>query len=96
MGKKLRKTITCQIFAGAKRCVRSEVGEGTLAAQNCCYDSANKLLTRGSGAGTPDVISPDISAPLHQLVDKVPWLMCRGDWTRYLNKNSTTHSLCVR
>lgn len=80
----IRKYCILWIFmlAGAKRCIRSEVGEGTLAAQNCCYDVDKKLLTRGSGAGTPDVISPDVSGPLHQLVDKVPWLMCRGDWTR--------------
>lgn len=81
----IRFNITyCYTFLGAKRCIRSAVSHGTLAAQNCCYDSKGFLITRGSGAGTPHIISPDVSEALHQLVDKVPWILCKGDWTKYV------------
>lgn len=79
---------------GAKNCIRSEIGTGTLAAQNCCYDKSGKLLTRGSGAGTPVVISPEVSSALHQLVDQVPWILCKGDWTRLVSQAKADFISC--
>ncbi|KAK2156797.1 hypothetical protein NP493_1940g00000 [Ridgeia piscesae] len=71
--------------AGADRCIRSFVVPGTLsfAAQNCCYDGRGRLITRGRAAGTPHLISPDMSRALHHKVDILPWIICKGDWTRY-------------
>lgn len=69
---------------GALHCIRSKLYHGTptLAAQHCCYDSDLKLITRGKGAGTPNLISPEMSPELHQKVDLDPWIICKGDWTR--------------
>lgn len=69
----------------AQHCIRSKLvpGTDTLAAQHCCYDSATRLITRGKSAGTPNLISPEISPELHQKVDISPWIICKGDWTRY-------------
>ena len=41
------------------------------------------LLTRGKGAGTPNLISTEFSAELHYKVDILPWIICKGDWSRY-------------
>ncbi|XP_023241383.1 isthmin-1-like [Centruroides sculpturatus] len=70
---------------GAVYCIRSVVTSGKtgLAAQHCCYDQNRKLLTRGKGAGTPNLVSPDVSKLLHYEVDIKPWIVCKGDWTRY-------------
>nr|XP_032830013.1 isthmin-1-like [Petromyzon marinus]XP_032830014.1 isthmin-1-like [Petromyzon marinus] len=54
-----------------------------LAAQQCCYDAAMRLVTRGPGAGTPSLVSADLSPELHRRLDVGPWLACRGDWSRY-------------
>ncbi|XP_023402191.2 isthmin-2 isoform X2 [Loxodonta africana] len=69
----------------ARFCLRSLLsGESsTLAAQHCCYDEGSRLLTRGKGAGTPDLISTDFSPELHFKVDTLPWILCKGDWSRY-------------
>lgn len=69
----------------AHSCLRSVLSEKsrTLAAQHCCYDENNRLLTRGKGAGTPDLISTDFSPELHLKVDRLPWILCKGDWSRY-------------
>ncbi|XP_016012092.2 isthmin-2 isoform X4 [Rousettus aegyptiacus] len=69
----------------ARFCLRSLLsGESsTLAAQHCCYDSGSRLLTRGKGAGAPDLISTDFSPELHFKVDTLPWILCKGDWSRY-------------
>ncbi|XP_054423578.1 isthmin-2 [Pteronotus mesoamericanus] len=66
-------------------CLRSLLSEdsSTLAAQHCCYDSGGRLLTRGKGAGAPDLISTDFSPELHFKVDRQPWILCKGDWSRY-------------
>ncbi|XP_014680326.1 PREDICTED: isthmin-1-like, partial [Priapulus caudatus] len=69
---------------GAHYCIRSLLSEhsSTLASQHCCYDRFMRLLTRGAGAGTPNLISPEISPELHYKVDILPWIICKGDWTR--------------
>ncbi|KOC69072.1 Isthmin-1 [Habropoda laboriosa] len=70
---------------GATYCVRSLLmqGSGSAAAQHCCYDQRRKLLTRGSGAGTPNFVSPEISAILHERIDVLPWRLCKGVFSRY-------------
>ncbi|KAG9347266.1 hypothetical protein JZ751_004833 [Albula glossodonta] len=69
----------------ARFCARSSLAfnGGTLAAQHCCYDDKMRLITRGKGAGTPDLISTEFSPELHFKVDVLPWILCKGDWTRF-------------
>lgn len=71
---------------GAVYCVQTlpQENEGAIV-QHCCYDENRKLLTRGSGAGTPYIVSPDISPLLHDKLDLLPWRLCKGDFTRYAN-----------
>ncbi|XP_031990974.1 isthmin-2 [Hylobates moloch] len=68
----------------ARFCLRSMLsGESsTLAAQHCCYDEDSRLLTRGKGAGMPNLISTDFSPKLHFKFDTTPWILCKGDWSR--------------
>lgn len=68
----------------AKFCIRSKLYKGvqTLASQMCCYDNEFKLITRGKGAGTPNLISPEMSPELHHKLDINPWIICKGDWSR--------------
>lgn len=70
----------------AQYCIRSKLYHGTktLAAQFCCYDDTMRLITRGKSAGTPNLISPEISEELHQKIDISPWVICKGDWTKYV------------
>ncbi|CAL1682858.1 unnamed protein product [Lasius platythorax] len=70
---------------GAFYCVRSLPAQGSenIGAQHCCYDEERRLLTRGSGAGTPYIVSPDMSLVLHDKIDLLPWRLCKGDFTRY-------------
>lgn len=63
--------------------LNADPGIDTLAAQHCCYDDSMKLITRGKGAGTPNLISTEFSADLHYKVDILPWIICKGDWSRY-------------
>lgn len=69
----------------ASYCLRSLLSSDskTLAAQHCCYDSSYRLLTRGKGAGAPHLISSEVSPELHFKLDKMPWILCKGDWSRY-------------
>uniref|UniRef100_A0A8C6WG43 Isthmin 1 n=1 Tax=Neogobius melanostomus TaxID=47308 RepID=A0A8C6WG43_9GOBI len=69
----------------ARYCIRSmlTLESTTLAAQHCCYDDNMKLITRGKGAGSPNLISIEFSADLHYKVDILPWIICKGDWSRY-------------
>ncbi|XP_029105697.1 isthmin-2-like isoform X2 [Scleropages formosus] len=69
----------------AQACLRSMLSADstTLAAQHCCYDGHMRLITRGKGAGAPDLISADFSPELHFKVDVLPWILCKGDWTRF-------------
>ena len=55
----------------------------TLAAQHCCYDDQMRLITRGKGAGVPNLISTEFSPELHYKVDVLPWILCKGDWSRF-------------
>ncbi|XP_046738373.1 uncharacterized protein LOC124406807 [Diprion similis] len=70
---------------GATYCIRSLLvqGGGSAAAQHCCYDGKRKLLTRGSGAGTPNLVSPEVSAVLHERIDILPWRLCKGNFSRF-------------
>ncbi|KAL2744514.1 isthmin-1-like isoform X1 [Vespula maculifrons] len=68
---------------GAAYCVRTLLATGTGSAQHCCYDSDRKLITRGSGAGTPYFVSPEISLILHEKIDILPWRLCKGDFSRF-------------
>ncbi|KAG9336665.1 hypothetical protein JZ751_003012 [Albula glossodonta] len=69
----------------AKFCVRSMLSfdSTTLAAQHCCYNDNMKLITRGKGAGAPNLISTEFSPELHYKVDVLPWILCKGDWSRF-------------
>lgn len=69
----------------ARYCVRSALTlrSSTLAAQHCCYDDGMRLITRGKGAGSPNLISTEFSEDLHYKVDVLPWVFCKGDWSRY-------------
>uniref|UniRef100_A0A8D0SUI3 Isthmin 1 n=1 Tax=Sus scrofa TaxID=9823 RepID=A0A8D0SUI3_PIG len=69
----------------ARYCIRSMLSleSTTLAAQHCCYGDNMQLITRGKGAGTPNLISTEFSAELHYKVDILPWIICKGDWSRY-------------
>ncbi|XP_043490957.1 uncharacterized protein LOC122516836 [Polistes fuscatus] len=70
---------------GASYCVRTLLGTGTItaAAQHCCYDKKRKLITRGSGAGIPYYVSPEVSMILHEKIDILPWRLCKGDFSRF-------------
>ncbi|XP_032402224.1 isthmin-2-like isoform X1 [Xiphophorus hellerii] len=69
----------------ARFCVRSMLSyDGpTLGAQHCCYDDRTRLITRGKGAGAPDLIGAEFSPELHYQVDVLPWILCKGDWSRF-------------
>ena len=41
-----------------------------------------RLLTRGSGAGSPVLVSPQVNLALHWQVDILPWLVCKGNFLR--------------
>lgn len=80
---------------GAAYCVLSLLtqGSGSAAAQHCCYDRRRKLLTRGSGAGTPNFVSPEISPVLHERIDVLPWRLCKGDFSRSFSVPSILFTL---
>lgn len=69
----------------ARNCIRSALSgdSSTLAAQHCCYSDRGQLITRGKGAGTPNLISTEFSPELHFKVDVLPWILCKGDWSRF-------------
>ncbi|XP_066550545.1 isthmin-2 isoform X2 [Amia ocellicauda] len=69
----------------ARFCVRSMLSfdSTTLAAQHCCYNDHMRLITRGKGAGAPNLISTEFSPELHYKVDVLPWILCKGDWSRF-------------
>ncbi|KAK6304799.1 hypothetical protein J4Q44_G00253850 [Coregonus suidteri] len=94
--KTLRKTYRWRDASGPKErldiykpsahfCTRSMLSfnSTTLAAQHCCYDDHRKLITRGKGAGAPNLISTEFSPELHYKVDVLPWILCKGDWSRF-------------
>ncbi|CAL8284817.1 unnamed protein product [Lota lota] len=69
----------------ARFCLRSMLSydSTTLAAQHCCYDDQMRLITRGKGAGAPNLISTEFSPELHHKVDVLPWILCKGDWSLF-------------
>ncbi|KAM9356104.1 isthmin-2 [Pholidichthys leucotaenia] len=69
----------------ARSCIRTALSSdsSTLAAQHCCYDNRGQLITRGKSAGTPNLISTEFSPELHFKVDVLPWILCKGDWSRF-------------
>ncbi|KAM9777270.1 isthmin-2 [Neosynchiropus ocellatus] len=69
----------------ARFCIHSMLSDdsATLATQHCCYDNQTRLITRGKGAGTPNLISAELSPELHYKVDVLPWILCKGDWSRF-------------
>ncbi|XP_072300907.1 isthmin-2 [Eucyclogobius newberryi] len=69
----------------ARSCIRSALSAdlSTLAAQHCCYDDRGRLITRGKSAGNPNLISTEFSPELHFKVDVLPWILCKGDWSRF-------------
>ncbi|XP_071485618.1 isthmin-1-like [Diadema antillarum] len=66
----------------AVACIQSE-HSSLLASQQCCYDRNQRLITRGQGAGTPQLISAKISRELNYKIDVLPWIICKGDWMKY-------------
>lgn len=69
----------------ARSCIRSALSGdlSTPAAQHCCYGERGRLITRGKGAGTPNLISTEVSPELHFKIDVLPWILCKGDWSRF-------------
>uniref|UniRef100_A0A6I8S0X6 Isthmin 2 n=1 Tax=Xenopus tropicalis TaxID=8364 RepID=A0A6I8S0X6_XENTR len=69
---------------GARFCLRSLLSResSSLGAQHCCYDQSLRLMTRGRAAGIPNLISADFSPELHYKADVLPWILCKGDWSR--------------
>ncbi|XP_047202107.1 isthmin-2 isoform X4 [Girardinichthys multiradiatus] len=69
----------------ARFCIHSMLSydSTTLGAQHCCYDNSMRLITRGRGAGAPNLISTEFSPELHYKVDVLPWILCKGDWSRF-------------
>lgn len=77
----------------AKFCIRQALTSHSTAVQQCCYDHHLRLITRGSGAGTPNLVSRDVAIVAHDKVDLMPWRICRGDWTRYHNVRPPNNAL---
>uniref|UniRef100_A0A3P8V0N7 Isthmin 2a n=1 Tax=Cynoglossus semilaevis TaxID=244447 RepID=A0A3P8V0N7_CYNSE len=69
----------------ARFCIHSMLSydSTTLGAQHCCYDDQMRLITRGTGAGAPNLISTEFSPDLHYKVDVLPWILCKGDWSLF-------------
>ncbi|KAG8562019.1 hypothetical protein GDO81_015561 [Engystomops pustulosus] len=69
---------------GARFCLRSLLSRdsSSLGAQHCCYDHSLRLVTRGRAAGIPNLISAEFSPELHYKADLLPWILCKGDWSR--------------
>ncbi|KAM3918342.1 isthmin-2 isoform 2-T2 [Leptodactylus fuscus] len=69
---------------GARFCLRSLLSRdsSSLGAQHCCYDHSLRLVTRGRAAGIPNLISAEFSPELHYKADVLPWILCKGDWSR--------------
>lgn len=69
---------------GARFCLRSLLSRdsSSLGAQHCCYDHSLRLVTRGRAAGIPNLISTEFSPELHYKADVLPWIVCKGDWSR--------------
>ncbi len=62
---------------GARWCIRSTPMPDE-SGQQCCYDALGDLITRGPGAGTPDLYSPGANPPLHWDEDVTPFNECEA------------------
>lgn len=47
------------------------------------YGAGSQLLTWGKGAGAPDLVSTHFLPELPFRVATLPWILCKGDWSRY-------------
>ncbi|CAG0878690.1 unnamed protein product [Darwinula stevensoni] len=72
------------LHLSASTCYRSLSSQGGTgpSSQLCCFDRFGRLLTRGARAGSALFVSPDVSESLHQILDVLPRLACKGDFTR--------------
>lgn len=68
---------------GAYGCIRSEsTNEDSYSGQQCCYNSTGRVISRGVGAGSPDLVAGTASnflnpfAPSHDDLDVDPWENC--------------------
>ncbi|XP_032238413.1 uncharacterized protein LOC116618611 [Nematostella vectensis] len=82
----------------AVQCIRQLLTDKsiTVATQQCCYDRMARLITRGSGAGTPNLVAPELNSQLHTLLDLAPYYACQGDWTRYQTVRPPNNALSCR
>jgi len=62
---------------GAAYCMRSKKIKNIIAGQQCCYNSDGMLITRGPGAGTPDIVTPNYRWPSHWWRDVRPYNICK-------------------
>ncbi|NWS42982.1 ISM2 protein, partial [Probosciger aterrimus] len=69
----------------ARFCLRSmlSLDSTTLVFFHCCYDEHTRLITRGKGAGVPNLISTEFSPVFFYKVDMLPWILCKGVFFRY-------------
>lgn len=69
-------------------------GERAAACAPCCPGTAARRLPAPllglrhqcdprQGRGTPHLISTQFSPELHFKLDTLPWILCKGDWSRY-------------
>ena len=65
------------------QCVRSLAfynDPSNLASRVCCYDESLQLITRGGAAGGYELVSPDRNSEYHQMLDFMPYVVCKMDW----------------
>ncbi|CAF1422405.1 unnamed protein product, partial [Didymodactylos carnosus] len=62
--------------ASATSCYLSKGTNRFSAGGECCYDSSNQLITRGTGAGSDDRYRPNSSPVGHFYSDIVPYIWC--------------------
>ena len=68
---------------GVGKCVRSFAWYSdprNLGSRVCCYDSSLNLITRGGAAGGYELVSPDRNAEYHEMLDYMPYVICKMDW----------------
>ena len=78
---------------GCYRSAPIDVENDELSAQQCCYTDDNKLITGGSGAGTPDIDAADGFFggydPGHIEADSDPWEWCGFEIYNQIRKPNT-------
>jgi len=64
-------------FHGSAQCFRAPSNDPSSdSGQQCCYNSDHRLITGGDRAGTPDKVSPNVSAQGHYEADVLPFIKC--------------------